>query len=319
LDEARPGALQVQWTFLGEVRAKRRAQLAAGEPGTVQRVTVREGDRAEKGQLLLEVDPSLAAAQVQAAKASRQRARTRKEQARRDSERMQGAGTEAVAAAEIDRTQTEAQALGAETQQLTAELRRARARLARHKVRAPFTGVVARRSVDPGDWVDPGDPTLELVDVEHTEVLVRARPELVDYVSEGDTAMLRHGERQAAAEIRGIVPALDKQTRTVTLRLVPQQTASWIMPGRPLDAVFTIHRRQEGAVLVSRDALVLGAVGTRVVRAAEGKAKPVEVDVIDRSAEQALVRADGLAPGDAVVVRGNERLRPGQPLEVAQE
>ncbi|MEM6730375.1 MAG: biotin/lipoyl-binding protein, partial [Myxococcota bacterium] len=50
------------WSYLGEVRAGARAEVAAGADGAVTRVTVREGDAIRQGQLLLEVDPALAAA-----------------------------------------------------------------------------------------------------------------------------------------------------------------------------------------------------------------------------------------------------------------
>jgi multidrug efflux pump subunit AcrA (membrane-fusion protein) len=49
----------------------------------------------------------------------------------------------------------------------------------------------------------------------------------------------------------------------------------------------------------------------------DGNAQPIDVTVVATAEAQVLVRGDGLAAGDQVVVRGNERLRPGQPLQVA--
>ncbi|HJK99522.1 MAG TPA: hypothetical protein RMF84_20005, partial [Polyangiaceae bacterium LLY-WYZ-14_1] len=69
--------------------------------------------------------------------------------------------------------------------------------------------------------------------------------------------------------------------------------------------------------VVPRDALVRGAVETRVVRLdPESQAVLVPVVVLAEAAEELLVTAEGLSPGTELVVRGNERLRPGQRVRV---
>jgi multidrug efflux pump subunit AcrA (membrane-fusion protein) len=51
--------------------------------------------------------------------------------------------------------------------------------------------------------------------------------------------------------------------------------------------------------------------------AADGQAQPRPVTV-GASVGDRFEVIDGLAPGDLVVVRGNERLRPGQPIQFDQ-
>ena len=71
-------------------------------------------------------------------------------------------------------------------------------------------------------------------------------------------------------------------------------------------------------MVVPRDALVVGVVGTRVMKVVGAKVEPIEVEVIATADADALARATGLAPGDRVVTRGNERLRPGQAVTVVE-
>ena len=68
------------------------------------------------------------------------------------------------------------------------------------------------------------------------------------------------------------------------------------------------------AVIVPRDALVLGAVDIRVILVEDGHAKPVLVELEASTADEALIRGPGLSPGVELVTRGNERLRPGQSI-----
>jgi RND family efflux transporter MFP subunit len=314
LAQVRSGAIEAQWSFLGDVTALQRARLAAGASGEVRKVLVRVGDHVKRGDLLVEVDPSLAAARVRAAEASKQAGAAQLERAHRDAERLSEAGPDIAAAAEIEQASQEKKRAAAERERLRAAEAEARAQLGRHRVRAPFDGVIATRSVDPGDWVDPGVEVVEIVDDRGVEVLASVPPEVARYLSIGDQAALVLSSQQAAATIEGIVPALDTESRTMRLRLVPNEPTSWLLPGAAVNVVLTIERSEEGAVVIPRDALVYGIANTQVVKSAGGKAEIVPVEVLARSRDEVLVRADSLVADDAVVTRGNERVFPGQPL-----
>lgn len=317
--EVRGGAIQAEWSFLGDVRALRRAMLAAGASGEVRRVQVRVGDHVEKGQLLVEIDPSLAAARVRAAEASKTAGSAQLERAERDAERLSEAGPDIAALAEIEQASSEHKRAIAERQRLKAAEAEARAQLGRHRVRAPFDGVVADRTVDPGDWVDPGVEVIELVDDEGVEVLVAAPPDLAPYLQSGQKALFRYNGSSVDATIVGVVRALDDASRTIRIRLVADEHASWLLPGAAIDVLITVVREEPDAVVIPRDALVYGIADTYVVKELEGAAQKVPVEIIARGREELLVRGEGLSPGDRVVTRGNERVFPGQPLSIVSK
>jgi membrane fusion protein (multidrug efflux system) len=319
IDAVRDGSIEAQWSFLGDVDALQYAELAAGASGEVRQVTVRVGDRVERGQLLVEVDPSLAAARVRAAAASKEAAAAQLERARRDAERLSTAGPDIAAAAEIEQATQESKRAAAERQRVKAAEAEARAQLGRHRVRAPFDGVVASRNVDPGDWVDPGVPVLELVDDRGVEVLASVPLEVSRYLTAGDKAELLLGPEKTNATIVGIVPALDSESRTIRVRIAPDENTTWLLPGAAVEVVLTIERSEPGALVVPRDAVVYGIAKTQVVKSVDGKAEPVEVEVLASSRDEVLVRSEALQAGDAVVTRGNERVFPGQPLVVLEE
>lgn len=311
----RAGTLSVTRTYLGQVRSLARAELAAGASGEVREVRVREGDRVEAGELLLVLDERLARASASAASAATTATASQLTQAQRDAERLARVGERAVAGVEIERAASRAEELSAARRSQRALAAAARAQLDRHRVVAPFAGVIARRDVDPGDWVTPGTAVLELVAHDAVEVHVRAEPALLDVIEVGSEATLLRGERSAPATIRAIVPALDPATRTVQVRFSPTERPAWLLAGDTVDVRLAVERGGEG-VIVPRDALTEGAVQTRVVKVVDGRAVPVPVEVLDRGLDEARVRAEGLAEGDLVVVRGNERLRPDQPVVV---
>jgi RND family efflux transporter MFP subunit len=318
--EVREGSIAAQWSFLGDVEALQYAELAAGASGEVRRVTVRVGDRVERGALLVEVDPSLAAARVRAASASKEAAAAQLERARRDAERLSTAGPDIAAAAEIEQATQESKRAAAERQRVKAAEAEARAQLGRHRVRAPFTGVVASRNVDPGDWVDPGVTVIELVDDRGVEVLASVPLEVSRFLSAGDKAALLLGAQATTATIAGIVPALDSESRTIRVRLVPDETTGgWLLPGAAVEVVITVEREEPGALVVPRDAVVYGIADTQVVKVVDGKAALVSVEVLASSRDEVLVESDAIEAGEQLVTRGNERVFPGQPLIVLED
>ena len=317
--QVRAGSVSAEWSFLGDVRALKRAQLAAGASGEVREVRVRVGDRVRAGELLVEIDPSLASARVRAAEASKTAGAAELERAQRDAERLRGAGPDIAALAEIEQATSEQKRAAAERKRLRAAEAEARAQLGRHRVRAPFDGVVVNRLVDPGDWVDPGVEVIELVDDTGVEVLVSAPPELSPYLEPGDKALLRYGSASMAATIVGVARALDEESRTIRLRLVPDETAAWLLPGSAIDVLLSVERSEPDALVVSRDALVYGIADIHVVKVNEQLAELIPIDIVARGRDEVLVRGETLQAGDTVVIRGNERVFPGQALTIVPE
>jgi RND family efflux transporter MFP subunit len=315
--EATDGLLHARFVLLGETRALARATLGAGASGEVRDVRVREGDRVRRGDLLVGIDPDLARSSLRTAEAARARTVEELAQAEREAERLASAGDQAVAAVEVERARSLREALIAQRASAEAAIAGARESLARHRVTAPFDGVVARRAVDPGDWVTAGTAVVELVGDRAVEVLTRATPEIGLALEEGHPATLLRGGERVSARVVGVVRAIDPATRTVQVRVEPIDVPEWLVPGTVIDVEVELERAGEG-VLVPRDALVVGVVESRVVTIVDGVAKPVRVEVLDRGTTHVRVRGEGLAAGAVVAVRGNDRLFPDQPVRVVE-
>lgn len=307
-----------EWTFLGEVRAGARAEVAAGASGAITKVSVRIGDVVRRGQLLLEIDAALVAAQTDVAAAQVAESEVLLAQARRDVERLESLGARAVSRSEVEQARSELSALESQVAARRAAARESNARYGRHRIRAPFEGVVLDRKVDAGDWVDPGTRLFDLVSIADADVLVGATGELLAYVQAGAKVRLRSPRGEIGGKVVATVPALDPKGRTTRIRIEPESRPPWFFPGSTVDVVFTVDLSGEG-IVVPRDAVLETAAGVRVVKvSADDSAAPVNVEIIARSRNRMLVRSDTLVDGDRVVVRGNERLRPGQALAVGE-
>ncbi|MFC4701321.1 efflux RND transporter periplasmic adaptor subunit [Glaciecola siphonariae] len=163
----------ISLTLSGTIEAKQDANLASLESGRVDELFVEIGDEVEKGQALLRLNDDLGKLQVASAKASLQAAKVNLKEAQRLYSEVLALSEQQVVA------QTLIGERAAFLANAEAELARAQANLAlqqeilkRHTLEAPFTGIIASRDVDAGEWVSQQDTVLSLVDVNHLRLNV---------------------------------------------------------------------------------------------------------------------------------------------------
>ncbi|WP_262690634.1 efflux RND transporter periplasmic adaptor subunit [Kordiimonas aestuarii] len=186
---------------------------------------------------------------------------------------------------------------------------KAKGDLARAEIKAPFPGHVVQRLVNIGEYMNVSDPLLRLVDTENVEVVIPAPIAITPFMKPGDSVAVHDGRASRMLPIRTVVPVGDMVSRMVEVRLTAQPNV-WMI-GTPVKVSLPKDTPTE-AVAVPRDAIVLKG-GTRYLYRVsnDNKAEQVNAD-IDASIGLWVSLKGGVAAGDKVVVRGAERLMPGQ-------
>ena len=314
----REGSLVDRWAYRGEVRPLDEVKLSAPEAGLITEVAPREGDRVDAGEVLVRLDTSVIRPRLQAIQAEISGINAEMEQAERDLARLKRLSATLSTQSEVEQAQSRVSTLTHRRNALAASAREVRARLGRHEVKAPFAGVVRQRLANPGSWAGVGQVVLELVSAGTVDVLVDATADLMERVDDSTTATVKVGGEAIKLKVTGLVPALDAVTRTARLRLVPAEGTGGLVAGQAVDVEFDIAPTRAGGLLVPRDAIVQKPQGAQVIKVVEGKAQPVPVTIVATANTEVMVRGDGLAQGDQVVTRGNERLRPGSPVRTRE-
>ena len=199
------------------------------------------------------------------------------------------------------------------------ELRATRARVAltterleRTRIKAPFGGIVTERVRQGGEWAKSGEVVVRLVDAGALEVQTWIPIAALAFVEEGGELALHVDSGRTSATVRTIVPVGDNRSRLYELRL-GVEGRSWPVGQDVRVAIPTAAAR--AVVAIPRDALVLRRDGAAVYRV-DDQGLADRVAVTPGIAQDELIEVDGIAPGDRVVTRGGERLRPGQPVQV---
>lgn len=338
VDAVRSEPLAQTVPVLGRLVAQRAGTLAARIAGPVARVQVEVGSRVSAGEVIAELDAeTLQAARAvaqaglgegQARLATREAEQVLAEQERRRLERLKDATSKSlfedarqgvvIAAARVEEAR-------AALVSARAALRVTEINLAYTLVRAPYDGVVTDRLIEVGSYVQAGQALARLVADRDLEIEADVPFERLGGMQPGarvDVA-LDDGTRHVA-EVRAVIPTENPQTRTRRVRFVPRfgetrlalavdQSATVYVPAGAPREVLSVHK---DAINKRGDQDMVFVVVTETVDAQElmlAKPRPVELGEPLGNRFEVL---QGLAQGERVVVRGNERLRPNAPVRI---
>ncbi len=186
------------------------------------------------------------------------------------------------------------------------------------RLKAPYNGVVSRRHTEAGAYVRVGDPVVSLVNQDDLEIEADVPYNRIPGLAPDTMVSVNLAD---GSEHQAIVRALGAEenplTRTRLVRFTPvpnggeianavgESLAVWLPLGAPRQVV-SVHK---DAVLKRQGLSLVYVVTVENI----AQIRPVE---LGEAVGPRFVVLDGLAPGEQVVVRGNERLRPGQEVMI---
>jgi len=314
-----PGEVKDTGEYLGQLISRRSVTLLPQVAGYVQSIRVRPGQRVEKGQVLLVVDPRRARAGLRAAEAQHASVEASLEYARHTRERAAQLLKEGLMSRQ-DYEQAVAQARSAEAdaRAAQAQLREQQVQLGFYEVSAPFAGVVGAVPVKVGDAVTT-ETVLTSVDQSRAlEVSVQVPVELVSRIQAGRTQVElldEQGKLILSAPVFFVAPTPADVTQLVEVKAGFENTAG-LRAGQFVRAR-VVYETRESLLLPTYAVSQLGsqAFAFTVVQGDGGvvaQRQPVTLGQVQGNAYELL---GGLDAGTQVAVSSVQLLRDGQPVE----
>jgi RND family efflux transporter MFP subunit len=295
------------------VMSREDARVASEQEGRVTRIA-EVGTVLRKGDVLAQLDDSLLRLQQRQNESDIERIQAQLDYARSHEQRLGALVQKAsIAGSQLDEARSQRRVLEQDLQRAKVALDQTRYRLQNATVRAPFDGTVAERFTQTGEYLGTGNAVARLVNTAALEVRAQAPVNLAARLSPGMDVVVREGETEMHQTVRAVVPIGDESSRQFEVRITLAGGAwpigSALQVGLPSAA-------PRDVVAVPRDALLLRANETFVVRiAADDTAQRVPVRT--GSAQGELVEVIGeVHAGDRLVVRGGERVMPGQRVTI---
>lgn len=272
--------------------------------GRIARIEFTEGMPVAKGALLVALDASTQAADLQQARANLALSQANYKRT-----------VELLEKKFVSERSKDEAAANLKVQQAVAA--QAEARLSKTRIVAPFAAVAGIRNVSVGDYVKEGQDLVNLEDISILKVDFKLPERYFSRVATGQEVELSTDARPAEtfkASIAAVDPLIDSSGRAVALRAHLSNADAKLRPGMFV-RVRLIFGSRKDVMIVPEETLVPSGSDQYLFRISDGKAERVKVGVGVRRGTQVEI-TQGVRPGDLVVTAGQLKLRDGAPVKV---
>jgi RND family efflux transporter MFP subunit len=281
----------------------------------VETVTFEEGKGVKKGEPLVRLNADLLQKTIQATRASYEKVIVDLEKARIDLQRSERLYKDGLAPEqEYDEQRFRVRGQEKMAESLRAEMERLEAVLVRKVIKAPFSGVVLQKRADIGEWLSPGSPVATIARSGVVDIIVNVPEEVLRFVVPGQPVQIESGGQEITGELFTVIPKGDIATRTFPIKIRVQNNRS-LLEGMDARVTLPIGKKRK-SLIVPRDAVITIPGSTVVFAVTDSKVMMIPVQVTGYDGMMAWVDSDTLRDGMEVVIKGNERLRDGQPVEI---
>lgn len=313
------GVLAPSQDFTGTVFFKEVSEVATEVSGKVIAVEFEEGQRVKKGEPLVRLDGELIHEERQAMTATRARYQSELEDAQARMERARVLiQDEVTTPQQFDELRFEVQSKTHQVASMDAELRRMQTLIEKNSIAAPFDGIVLDRQTELGEWKSNG-ATLAVLALENVyDVMVNLPEEYLAWTKPGDRVALHAAGQIIDGVVAAVVPKGDVASRTFPVKVRVEGDYP-LSEGMSAVARLPIGPKTE-CILIPRDA-ILNDAGKTFVFAVDEKMTAVKypVDIIGYDGMNAGIRAENLRIADPLIVKGQERLRGGETVELVPD
>ena len=315
------GVIEDAVSVSGNLRPVETIEVRSRLNGDISGVYVQEGERVRAGQLLAQFESSQQESSRRGAEADREAARAQLQTAQWAAEQSAALFKAGAIAEQENRAAAQAVvAARAAVAASEARLRTASAISTDTRVLAPSSGIIDRRSVQPGERVSASTPLFLLVRNETLELAANVPSRLANLVQPGQVVRLGVDNRTLESRVSRVSPTVDPVSRSVTV-YVKVPNANGAIKGNTFASGRIIGERRTGALLVPTNAIrqAPGAEAAPFVwRIAGGslEKRNITLGVVDEAAGVAEVK-EGLSVGDRVIVGNVGALGNGSKVTIA--
>ncbi len=301
--EVTVAAAESELTAIGSLQSNESVMLSAEIAGRIDKIAFAEGKAIGRGEALVQLDAAIPKAQLDQAEASRSLSEAnykRAESLLKDRAIAQRERDEAYAQWQLDE----------------ASLRLAKAQWEKTRIVAPFSGTLGLRKVSVGDYIQPGQPLVNLEDISKLKVEFRIPEKFSAQVKVGQQVKLAADAfpgRSFIGKVYAIDPQVEEKSRSLVIRGLLENREGSLRPGQFVQVLLGVATRAE-ALFIPEQALISQPKAQMVFKVVEGAAQMVPVQTGMRKKGWVEVTS-GLAVGDLIITGGHQKIGPGSPVQ----
>ena len=291
--------------YVGTVEAVSSSSLSFEVMGNVSKVFVTEGENVQKGKLLATLDKATLQNSYNASLASLKEAQ--------DAYNRMKSLYDNGSLPEMKWVEVQSK-----LQQAVSMEQISRKSLKDAGLRAPFSGVISSKSIEPGMNVMPGIEVMQLADISTVNIKIAVPEKEISRVNKGQQAEVMVGALgdklfTGVVSEKGI--AANPLAHTYEVKIKLNNTSHELMPGMVCKVGVHSHETEAGIVLPNHT-VQLQPDGKKFVWVVKGNAASQRMVSTGELTTQGVVITAGLQPGDEVIVSGNQKVSEGTKIVV---
>lgn len=322
------GTLTRELRRTGEVRPEVEVRVFSQVPDRILDLRVDEGMAVRKDQVIAVIQADALDAGVAQAAASLESARVQQEKLRDDLARAQKLLVSNVTSeAQVEALRKGLAAAEAQVRSLEAVVEQASTRQRQSLVRAPISGIVGQRLLSRGDLAAPTTPIVTLVQIDRVKVVLQATEFDLPFLGMETQVEIRvaaYPDELFTGKVSRVSPVIDQLSRHAQVEILLDNKDHRLKPGM-LAEISVVLERRTGVLAVPHFSLMLdegvnedGSPRYHAFVVEEGKASKRTVLAGLLDGEQIEIR-EGLKRGEQLVIRGQQLLEDGSPVEVVED
>lgn len=321
VQEVQEETLQKPVTLVGAVEPDKRSIIASEIEGLVESFPGTEGKFVNKGDVIAKFNTRTIGIDLKEAKANKREAQARYQLARKNLNRFQELEQKGVASTQqLQDAESEKSALNARIAQFQAQIESLEYDIEKSNITAPFSGFVTGEYTEVGQWVQKGGPVVELIDMNVAEISIDMPERYISKVKKGLKVNVNFDaltDLKLEGEITSLVPQADRESRTFPVKIMLDNKEGIIKSGMVARVFFPIGEPAT-VKLVPKDAIVTQNNANFIYIVNEGAAQPLPIST-GMAYEDRIEVIGPVQTGQLVVVKGNERLMPNQPVKIIND
>jgi membrane fusion protein (multidrug efflux system) len=310
-----PGAVWVQTvqvkesTIPLEVKAigtltARSVEITPEIAGHVQKILFQDGTFVKRDTPLIQLDDAVYKAKYESAMA--QLSYSENDYRRKNLLGKQGA----IAKQAIDQADADLKEKRANAQEMSVMVNKM-------KLAAPFSGVVGKSKVNPGDYVTTGQSVVTLTDTKNLRIEYNVPEKYLPLLKLGQDVSITtatYPDKTFTGKVSYISPTINAENRSVSLYADVTNAADMLAPGMFVNVQQSLGTEEKVRMIPARS-LVPVMEGEQVYKVVDGKAFAVTVTIGKRIEENVQI-LQGLSIGDTIITDGQLKVKNGIPVKV---
>ena len=292
-------------TAIGSLRSDESVIVRAEQSGRITALNFKEGQPVRAGQMLVQLDDSVARAELEQARANQKLGKAKFDRAAELKERNFISGQAKDEAENVMRV-------------ADATVSLAQAKLTKYSIKAPFSGTVGLRTASTGDYVKDGQDIVNLEKTDPIKVDFKVPEIFQSKISVGQAlsvALDALPGKPFTGKVYAMNPQLDTAGRAVVLRAQMDNRSGALKPGMFARVRLTLADTGE-TVVVPEQSVAMQGEDQIMFKVVDGRAMRTKVEVGQRRDGKVEI-IDGVSGSDTIVVAGWQRLRDGAAVRAA--